>query len=211
MLVDWLYKVTKDLLLYTEDIIVNNPTGLINNIKKVTEKEISLYFSDLLVIENCLKNFLSIYPDQDISEILYELKNNCIDNIVDSLQKISEDIIQEFKNISLDSYPIHNNKEINNYAKFFNKFKKVYDDLGNAFTSLNIKEMYNNALEYLLNNLNQIIMEKGLINNVKSYNQFKNDIYFIKKVISLLDMVEIDKFNEILDKFMTIVYKEKSI
>ena len=211
MLVDWLYKVTKDLLLYSEDIIVNNPTGLINNIKKVTEKEISLYFSDLLVIENCLKNFLSIYPDQDISEILYELKNNCIDNIVDSLQKISEDIIQEFKNISLDSYPIHNNKEINNYAKFFNKFKKVYDDLGNAFTSLNIKEMYNNALEYLLNNLNQIIMEKGLINNVKSYNQFKNDIYFIKKVISLLDMVEIDKFNEILDKFMTIVYKEKSI
>lgn len=130
---------------------------------------------------------------------------------MDSLQKISEDIIQEFKNISLDSYPIHNNKEINNYAKFFNKFKKVYDDLGNAFTSLNIKEMYNNALEYLLNNLNQIIMEKGLINNVKSYNQFKNDIYFIKKVISLLDMVEIDKFNEILDKFMTIVYKEKSI
>ena len=211
MLVDWLYKVTKDLLLYSEDIIVNNPTGLINNIKKVTEKEISLYFSDLLVIENCLKNFLSIYPDQDISEILYELKNNCIDNIVDSLQKTSEDIIQEFKNISLDSYPIHNNKEINNYAKFFNKFKKVYDDLGNAFTSLNIKEMYNNAFEYLLNNLNQIIMEKGLINNVKSYNQFKNDIYFIKKVISLLDMVEIDKFNEILDKFMTIVYKEKSI
>ena len=210
MLVDWLYKVTKDLLLYTEDIIVNNPTGLINNIKKVTEKEIALYFSDLLVIENCLKNFLSIYPDQDISEILYELKSNCIDNIMDSLQKISEDIIQEFKNISLDSYPFHSNKEINNYAKYFNKFKKVYDDLGNAFTSINIKEMFNNALEYLFNELNQIIMKKDLISNEKSFNQFKNDIYFIKKVISLLDMVEIDKFNEFLDKFMTIVYKEKS-
>ena len=211
MLVDWLYKVTKDLLLYTEDIIVNNPTGLINNTKNVTEKEIALYFSDLLVIENCLKNFLTVYPDQDISEILYELKNNCIDNIVDSLQKISEDIIQEFKNISLDSYPFYSNKELNNYAKYFNKFKKVYDDLGNAFTSINIKQMFNNALEYLFNDLNQIIMEKGLINNGKSYNQFKNDIYFIKKVISLLDMVEIDKFNEILDKFMKIVYKEKSI
>ena len=130
---------------------------------------------------------------------------------MDSLQKISEDIIQEFKNISLDSYPFYSNKELNNYAKYFNKFKKVYDDLGNAFTSINIKEMFNNALEYLFNDLNQIIMEKGLINNGKSYNQFKNDIYFIKKVISLFDMVEIDKFNEILDKFEKIVYKEKSI
>ena len=71
--------------------------------------------------------------------------------------------------------------------------------------------MYNNALEYLFNDLNQIIMEKGLINNVKNYNQLKNDIYFIKKVISLLDMVKINEFNEILDKFVTIVYKEKSI
>jgi hypothetical protein len=130
---------------------------------------------------------------------------------MDSLQKISEDIIQEFKNISLDSYPFHSNKEINNYAKYFNKFKKIYDDLGNTFTSLNIKETFNNALDYLFNELNQIIMEKGLISNEKSFNQFKNDIYFIKKVISLLDMVEIDKFNEILDKFVTIVYKDKSI
>ena len=211
MLVDWLYKVTKDLLLYTEDIIVNNPTGLINNIKDVTEKEIALYYSDLLVIENCLKNFISKYPDQDISEILYELKNNCIDNIVDSLQKISGAIIQEFINISFDSYPFHNNKEINNYAKSFHKYKKVYDDLGNTFTSSNIKEIFNDALEYLFNELSQIILEKGLINNEKSFNQFKNDIYFIKKVISLLDMVEIDKFNEILDKFVSNIYKEKSI
>ena len=101
-LIDQLYKVTKDLLLYTEDIIVNNPTGLINNNKKITEKEISLYYSDLLVIEQCLKNFLLIYPNQDINEILYELKNNCIDIIEDSLLSIDEIIIKEFKNIDFD-------------------------------------------------------------------------------------------------------------
>jgi hypothetical protein len=203
MLVDWLYKVTKDLLLYSEDIIVNNPTGLINNIKKVTEKEISLYFSDLLVIENCLKNFLSIYPDQDISEILYELKNNCIDNIVDSLQKISEDIIQEFKNISLDSYPIHNNKEINNYAKFFNKFKKIYDDLENAFTSENIKEIFNNRFQILFSEFDQIIKDKNGIRNKKGFSQFKKDILFIKKIISIMDIIDYNKYNSLLDNYIS--------
>ena len=199
ILVDQLYKVTKDILLYTEDIIVNNPTGLINNIKSVTEKEIALYYSDLLVIENCLKNFLSIYPDQDINEILYELKNNCIDNIEYSLQKVSDIIIQDFKNISFESYPYFNNKEIINYAKNFHKFKKIYDDLGNAFTSKNIQDMFYNRFEALFTEFNQLVKEKGEIKNEKGFNQFKNDIFFIKKVISLFDLVECDKFNKILD------------
>ena len=79
---------TKDLLLYTVDIIVNNPTGLINNNKKITEKEISFYYSNLLVIEQFLKNFILIYPIQDIKEFLYELKNNAVD-IIEVLYKVS--------------------------------------------------------------------------------------------------------------------------
>ena len=212
ILVDQLYKVTKDLLLYTEDIIVNNPTGLINNIKTITEKEISLYYSDLLVIENCLKNFLSIYPDQDINEILYELKNNCIDNIEDSMQKINDIIIQEFNNLSFDSYPYYNNdKEINKYAKYFHKFKKVYDDLGNAFTSSNIKEIFFNRFEVLFNEFNQIVHSKGVIKDENSLNQFNNDIIFIKKVMTILDLIEFDKFNLILEKCIMDVKPNKNI
>ena len=201
ILVEQLYKVTKDLLLYTEDLIVNNPTGLINNIKKITEKEISLYYSVLLVIENCLKNFLLIYPDQDINEILYELKNNCIDNIEDSLQKINYIIIQEFNNISFDNYPcFKGNKDINDFAKYFHKFKKIYDDLGNAFTSKNITEIFNNRFEILFNDFNQLVISKGKIKKEDGFIQFKNDILFIKKIISIMDLVEYSGFNEILDK-----------
>ena len=200
ILVNHLYKVTKDLLLYSEDIIVNNPTGLINNTKKITEKEISLYYSDLLVIENCLKNFLNLYPDQDINEILYELKCNCIDNIEDSMEKINNEIIEEFNNLEFDKYQcFNNNNEVNIFAKLFHKFKKLYDYLGNALTSENIKEMYNNKLETLLNDINQIIMTKGIINEEKKIKQFKNDIFFIKKIISLLSLEEASNFNAILD------------
>ena len=212
ILVEQLYKVTKDLLLYTEDLIVNNPTGLINNTKKITEKEISLYYSDLLVIENCLKNFLLIYPEQDINEILYELKNNCIDNIEDYLQKTNNLIIEEFNKISFDHYPysyVHGNKEINNYAKYFHKFKKIYDCLGNAFTSENIKDIFNNRFEIFFNNFLKIIISKGAIENDKRFNQFKNDIIFIKKIISLMDLVEYKKYNEILDKCIKEVKKVK--
>ena len=201
IIVEQLYKVTKDLLLYTEDIIVNNPTGLINNTKKITEKEISLYYSDLLVIENCLKNFLLIYPDQEINEILYELKNNCIDNIEDYLDSINYLIIEEFNKISFDNYPYtQDTKEINKYAKYFHKFKKIYNNLENAFTSENIKEIFNNKFEIFFNNFAQIVISKGVIKTEESFDQFKNDIIFIKKIISIMDLVEYKKFNEILDK-----------
>ena len=202
-LIDQLYKVTKDLLLYTEDIIVNNPTGLINNNKKITEKEISLYYSDLLVIENCLKNFLLIYPDQDINEILYELKNNCIDNIEDSLQNISDAIINDFKGVEFNNVISNNdNKEINNYAKNFSKFKKIYDELGNAFTSVNIKDIFYNKFEMLFNEFNEIINDKGGIKNLKEFNQFKNDILFIKKIINIMDSLDCNKYQEILNNYI---------
>ena len=201
-LIDQLYKVTKDLLLYTEDIIVNNPTGLINNNKKITEKEISLYYSDLLVIEQCLKNFILIYPNQDINEILYELKNNCIDIIEDSLLNIDEIIIKEFKNIDFDDITKNGNKEINNYAKFFNKFKKIYDDLENAFTSENIKEIFNNRFQILFSEFDQIIKDKNGIRNKKGFSQFKKDILFIKKIISIMDMIDYNKYNSLLDNYI---------
>ena len=207
MLIEKLYKVTKDLLLYTEDIIVNNPTGLINNVKKITEKEISLYYSDLLVIENCLKNFLLIYPDADINEILYELKCNCMDIIEDSLQNISDIIIQEFNNLSFDNY----NKENNNFAKNFYKFKKIYDELGNAFTSESIKTIFYNKFEILFNDMNSLLLKKGIIKNETILNQFKNDIMLIKTIISLLDLGEINELNAILDNFIKIVSPSQNI
>ena len=201
ILIDQLYKVSKDLLLYSKDIFVNNANGSINNNKKITEKEISLFYSDLLIIENCLKNFLIIYPEQDINIILNQLKNKSIENIENSIKKINDNIIQELNNISFDNYPSFiDGKEINNYAKYFNKLKEIYDDLINAFTSEKIKEIFNQKFEILFNNLNKIIIAKGGIKNENGYMQFISDIIFIKKIITIMDLVDYNSFNETLDK-----------
>ena len=201
ILIAQLFKVSKDLLLYSKDAFFNNQTGLINNNKKITEKEISLYYSDLLIIENCLKIFLLGYPEQDINNTLNHLKNKCIDNIDNSVKKINDNIIQELNNISFDNYPsFDDGKEVNNYAKYFDKLKIIYDNLGNAFTSEKIKEIFNQRFKILFNDLNQIIIEKGGIKNEIGYMQFINDIIFIKKIITNMDLIDYNSFNEILDK-----------
>ena len=180
---------------------MNNPSGLINHSKKITENEISLYYSDLLIIENCLKNFLLIYPEQDIIDILNQLKNKCIENIENSIKRINDNIIQDLNNISFDNYPSFNDgKEINNYAKSFDKLKKIYDALGNAFTSEKIKEIFNHSFEILFNDFNKIIVEKGGIKNENGYMQFISDIIFIKKIITIMDLIDYNSFSEILNK-----------
>ena len=94
------------------------------------------------------------------------------------------------------------NKQINNYAKFFNKFKKIYDDLENAFTSENVKEIFNNRFQILFSEFDQIIKDKNGIRNKKGFSQFKKDILFIKKIISIMDMIDYNKYNSLLDNYI---------
>ena len=52
-------KLTKDILLYSKDIIINNESGKINE-KQTTEKETALYYSDLIIIQKCFKNVIAL-------------------------------------------------------------------------------------------------------------------------------------------------------
>ena len=38
--------------------MLDNQSGLINNKKQITEKETALYYSDLIIIQKFLQNFL---------------------------------------------------------------------------------------------------------------------------------------------------------
>ena len=83
--------------------------------------------------------------------------------------------------------------------------------MGNAFTSSNIKEIFFNRFEALFNEFNQIVHSKGVIKDENGINQFKNDIFFIKKVMTILDLIECDKFNLILEKCIMDVKPNKNI
>jgi hypothetical protein len=51
-------KLTNDILSYSKQIIIDNESWIINNVKQITEKETALYYSDLIIIQKCLQNFL---------------------------------------------------------------------------------------------------------------------------------------------------------
>ena len=80
-IINKIMKLTKDILIFTQDLVINNETGKINNIKLITEKETALYYSDLFIIEKCIKNFIdqnnsSNYTKEVINTIA-SLKNTC--------------------------------------------------------------------------------------------------------------------------------------
>ena len=57
-IINQIMKLSKDILAYSKGIIIDNESGKINNIKQITEKETALYYSDLIIIQKCLQNFL---------------------------------------------------------------------------------------------------------------------------------------------------------
>ena len=57
-IINQIMKLTKDILTYSKEIMLDNLSGLINNKKQITEKETALYYSDLIIIQKCLQNFL---------------------------------------------------------------------------------------------------------------------------------------------------------
>ena len=192
IIINQLYKVTKDLLLYTEDLIVNNPSGLIFGIKKITTKEIALYYSDLLVIEKCVHNFLNVYEDKDISELLHELKSQCFDSIEYSLQEINTEIINSFENQE-------------EFSKDFIKYQKIYENLGNCFLPEDINEMFCNQFDNLFNELKELVKNNKESIKESGLDKFKKELNIIKRSFLLLNSVDCEKYNDNLEEIYAIV------
>ena len=79
---------TKDILTFSKDIVINNETGKINNVKQITEKETTLYYSDLFIIEECIKGFVSNNYSNNIKEVIDTLnssKTTCFEIINNQL------------------------------------------------------------------------------------------------------------------------------
>ena len=149
-IINRIMKLTKDMILYSKDIIINNDSGKINN-KQITEKETALYYSDLIIIQKCLKNFIDAknYGNNLLSSIkeavdnLNSLKHTCYDIIVQLTQEVSSSFITEFNSLSFNNYKTFSSaKEYNSYTKKFSIFKKLYDNIGNAFLTEDINNIF---------------------------------------------------------------------
>ena len=206
-IINQIMKIAKDILLYSKDIIVNNETGKINN-KQITEKETALYYSDLIVIQKCLKNFIEaknfgnvlLTSIKEAVDTLNSLKNTCNDIIMQLTQEVSSSFISEFNNLNFNNYnTFPNQKKYNSYIIKLTILKKLYDNIGNCFLTEDINKIFTDRFNKMFNEFQKCVKEKGIIEKEDQLKQFRNELNYIKKAFKYFNIVDSTKYKEIID------------
>jgi len=201
-LIAFMYKELKEKLEITKNIMISNKTGLINN-KQITEKETCLYYSDLILIQNVLNQFLLFYPEQQLVSELNELGTTCIDLIVQLITDTIGKTYEDFNSLNFKNYPIVNGgKGYNNYVNYLTILKRIYDNMSNCFNKNQINKIFREAFTNLFNRITQSIESKGIIEADDQLKQIRNEFNYIKKVFKLFPMVDTNKFKDIIDELI---------
>jgi len=208
-LIEFMYKEIKEKLEVTKGIMINNKTGLVNN-KQITEKETCLYYSDLILIQNVLNQFLLYYPEQKLVSELNELGTTCIDLIVQLITDTIGKTYEDFNSLNFKSYPVVNGgKGYNNYVNYFTILKRIYDNMSNCFNKNQINKIFREAFTNIFNRISQSIENKGIIEADDQLKQIRNEFNYIKKVFKLFPMVDTNKFKDIIDELIIKVNPNK--
>ena len=208
-LITFMYKEIKEKLEVTKSIMINNKTGLINK-KQITEKETCLYYSDLILIQNVLNQFLLFYPEQQLVSELNELGTTCIDLIVQLITDTIGKTFEDFNSLNFKSYPVVNGgKGYNNYVNYLTILKRIYDNMSNCFNKNQINKIFREAFTNMFNRISQSIESKGIIEADDQLKQIRNEFNYIKKVFKLFPMVDTNKFKDIIDELIIKVNPNK--
>ena len=206
-IINKILKLTKDILIYSRDIVVNNESGKIKE-KQITEKETALYYSDLIIIQKCLKNFIDAKNFGNVSfsniretvDTLNNLKNTCIDIIKQLTKEVNSLFISDFNKLSFNNYnTFGNSKEYNSYIKKLSTFKKLYDNIGNSFLTEDINIIFTESFNDMFNNFKKSVLEKGIIEKDDQLKQFRNELNYIKKVFKFFNIIDCTKYKDIID------------
>ena len=208
-LITFMYKEIKEKLEATKSIMINNKTGLIDK-KQITEKETCLYYSDLILIQNVLNQFLLFYPEQQLVSELNELGTTCIDLIVQLITDTIGKTYEDFNSLNFKSYPVVNGgKGYNNYVNYLTILKRIYDNMSNCFNKNQINKIFREAFTNMFNRISQSIESKGIIEADDQLKQIRNEFNYIKKVFKLFPMVDTNKFKDIIDELIIKVNPNK--
>jgi hypothetical protein len=211
-IINQIMKLTKDILTHSKEIIIDNEKGKINNVKQLTEKETALYCSDLVIIQKCLQNFIDaknfgnvILPNlKDTIDTLNSLKSTCYDVIIQLTKEYSSSFISEFNTLNFNNYKTFPNaKEYNSYTKKLKIFKRIYDNLGNAFIADDINRLFTHIFTDMFNQFKKCVEEKGIIEDDTQLKQFRSELTYIKKVFKLFSLIDCTKYKEIIDELST--------
>ena len=204
-----MYKEIKEKLELTKNIMINNKSGKVNN-KQITDKETCIYYSDLIIVQNILNQFLLFYPEQEVVSVINNLTTTCIDLIVQLINDTISKTIEDFNKLNFKKYPIVNGgKGYNNYVNYFTILKRIYDNMNNCFNKNQIIKIFKEAFDNLFNKFSQSINNKGIIEEDEQLKQIRSELNYIKKVLKLFKMVECEEFKNLLDKLIIDINPDK--
>ena len=208
-LISNMYKEIKDKLEYSKEITINNKSGIVNN-KQITDKETSIYYSDITLIEIILNKFIIKYPSEEISSLLSEIKTKCVDLIIQLTNDTTNKIFEDFNALDFSNYPIVNGgKGYNKYVNYFTILKRIYDNMCNCFSKKQINEIIKNDLKNLFDKISKNIDNKGIIENDEQLKQIRNEFNYIKKVLKLFHDIDTNDLKDIIDEFIIKVNPDK--
>ena len=198
---DKLFKTTKEILMDTNNLINNNKN--INNSKnKIDIKKIALYYSDLVVMEHSLYAILDLYENAELQLLFSDIRQSCLDFIIHSINLLNSVIINKFKNIQFDNYPTLKNDDYNNYIKDFTRIKEVYNEISNCIDKDDMNKIFNTSFDYLFDELNKNINNKGILNNDESIKQFKKDFNYLGEILKTFNDINVDKYLNIIKQII---------
>jgi hypothetical protein len=208
-IINQVMKLTKDVLTYSKEIMIDNESGKIDNTKILTEKETALYYSDLIIMQKCLQNFLDAknYGDvilqnmKEAVDLFNSLKDTCYAIILQLTKQVTSSFISDFKEMNFNNYKTFSNaKEYNAYTKQLAKIKTIYDNLGNAFLAEDINKIFTQTFTDMFNQFKKVVEEKGIIEDDIQLKQFRSELTYIKRVFKLFSIVDSTKYKEIIDE-----------
>jgi len=190
-----LFKTTKDILIETNNNIINNNT---NN--PLAYKKIALYCSDLTVMENSLCSILDLYENEELQLLFKDIHQSAIDFISHSIGIVISTIISNFNSLEFDKYNILGENEQNNFALNFGKIFSYYKDVINCILNEDLNKIFENVFDNLFDEIKKIIKIKGKIKNEEGLKQCVKDFDYIKKNLGNYHEINVEKYLNIIDK-----------
>ena len=193
-----LFKTTKDILIDTNNHIINNNT---NN--PSAYKKIALYYSDLTVMENSLCSILDLYENEELQLLFNDIHQSCIDIISHSIGIIISTIISNFNSLDFENYNILGDNDKNNFALNFGKIYTYYNDIINCVLKEDLKKIFESVFDNLFDEINKSLNNKGKIKNEEGLNQCKKDFTYIKENLEKYKEINAEKYYKIIDKILS--------
>ena len=190
-----LFKTTKDILIETNNNIINNNT---NN--PLAYKKIALYCSDLTVMENSLCSILDLYENEELQLLFKDIHQSAIDFISHSIGIVISTIISNFNSLEFDKYNILGENEQNNFALNFGKIFSYYKDVINCILNEDLNKIFENVFDNLFDEIKKIIKNKGKIKNEEGLKQCVKDFDYIKEDLGNYHEINVEKYLNIIDK-----------